>query len=40
MSEPKYRPGILEPVLYLLFWMFQTWGWILLLFFLGWKILG
>ena len=40
MSDLKYRPGIFEPVLYLLFWFFQTWGWVFLFFFLAWKVVG
>ena len=40
MSEPKYRPGIIEPVLYLFFWFFQTWGWIILFLFLGMEAYG
>jgi len=40
MSKPRYRPGLVEPVLYLFFWFFQTWGWVLLFLFLGWKLVG
>jgi len=40
MSEPRYRPSIFEPALYLFFWFFQTWGWIIFFLFLGWKFLG
>jgi len=40
MSEPRYKPGVFEPVLYLFFWFFQTWGWIILFLFLGWKLMG
>ena len=40
MSEPRYKPGIFEPALYLFFWFFQTWGWVILFLILGWKLMG